>query len=305
MILFYYSGHGFRRSATPTNWPMLAIPGSGGVDYSQILTELTAKNARFTMAMADACNSYIDRGAAPTMNFRAFNEPNPQNYRKLFLEARGRLFATSSKPGQYSYALTEGGAFTVEFLKALRSEINGQQAASWDRIMRAAGRRIGGGSSFQDPIYELAVGAAPAPVADNDNRPNPNRPTPPRPPTPTQDDMPEETVVTDVGEDSDDTVEETEVGGSEYCRDLAGFVGQLQQIESAMPQNVDLRRDRTRRDQLRRIGQQLANIGGDEQFSTIVENFSVGVKLNNWNQVKSSFRQLREYMQRHQRQECS
>ncbi|MBX7057686.1 MAG: caspase family protein [Leptospirales bacterium] len=306
MIFFYYSGHGFRRQTTQTNWPVLAIPNSGGIEYSRILSELSAKNARFTLALADACNSYIDRSVSPTMNFRAFSEPSANNYRQLFLQSRGRVFATSSKPGQYSYAYDDGGAFTLEFMKALRSELNGQQAPSWDRMMRQAGRPIGSGSSVMNPVVQVALNQSPGNVADNDTPPGPpGPPTPPRPNQTTEDED-EAVDIEDVTEydDSDSDDDATEVGSEAYCNELRDFMGTLQRMESNMPANVNLSRDRTRREQLRRMADQLAQMGGDDRYGAIVERLSIAVKLNNWSGFRAAFRDLKSYMTGHQRQHC-
>jgi hypothetical protein len=162
-VFFYYSGHGFRTHNSKTKWPNLYVKKpEPGLEYAKILEILDKKNPRLVIALGDMCNSFSDLKSSSGTD-RAFSEPQPENYKKLFVKTRGRIYASGSKPGQFSFAMNSGGAFTNQWIRALTTELKADNPA-WKRLMTAATKPIkigSAGQATQDPIYELVEESAP------------------------------------------------------------------------------------------------------------------------------------------------
>ena len=156
MVMFYYSGHGFRTESADTKYPFISLNDSS-VDAYWVLEELYGKRPRFTMVVIDSCNnilpdSYtpppIERKSVPGVNVAA-------NYRALFVESEGAIITSSSVPGQYSMALQDGGAYTLELLRSIELAAQGNNP-SWEGIMSAASQPIVfGGGTRQDPQFDI------------------------------------------------------------------------------------------------------------------------------------------------------
>jgi hypothetical protein len=299
-VLFYYSGHGFRTRATPTKWPMLYIPGSRGVDFAELLKIIERKNPRMILAITDSCNSYTDSASrAFGMNLRALEEPSQTAWRKLFLQFRGRIYASSSKAGEYSMAESEGGSYTLQFLRVFRRAIAAPNP-EWDRIMKDSARPIRTGSSqqpTQNPQYELvAQGSAPdtnIQVPDDDMPQPPGDVDGPEPPAPGE--------VVDITPDEPN--EPGDVSGGINCDDLTAFLTRLRQLQSNIAQ-ANLQ-NAQQRERYRPVVQALQQVGGpDDQFNNLVERVAVAYKLNNTARFRSSFGELVNYVTTMQRREC-
>lgn len=302
-VLFYYSGHGFRTRATPTKWPMLYIPGSRGVDFAELLKIIERKNPRMILAITDSCNSYTDSASrAFSMNLRALEEPSQAAWRKLFLQFRGRIYASSSKAGEYSMAEGEGGSYTLQFMRVFRRAIAAPNP-EWDRIMKDSSRPIRTGSSqqpTQNPQYELiAQGSTPD---TNIEVPDEDMPQPPGEVGDT--DPPAPGDVVDITPDEPNEPDEPQdVSGGINCDDLTAFLTRLRQLQSniaqANLQNVQ------QRERYRPVVQALQQVGGpDDQFNNLVERVAVAYKLNNTARFRSSFGELVNYVTTMQQREC-
>lgn len=161
MVLFYYTGHGYRMRSMNTKWPAMALNGpdnqTAGLDQYWVYNMLKQKNPRLLMVMTDACNNYVQEGAIDTtLSVRATQERR-ESYNKLFRQYRGAIIASSSIPGQYSFSGSTGSQFTVAFLRNLRSAL-GEANPSWDRIMKSSVRPLMNGR--QVPQYALNDGGA-------------------------------------------------------------------------------------------------------------------------------------------------
>ncbi len=134
IIVFYYSGHGFRWSNQTDRYPQFDMRSS---DYTR-LTEQTAlpfssidqffatKGARLTLLLADCCNSDVGRNQYTSTTFmasRSYQGAEISKLKKLFLEARGKLIMSGSAPGEYAWCNVNGGFFTLSFMQALKEEI--------------------------------------------------------------------------------------------------------------------------------------------------------------------------------------
>ncbi len=149
IIVFAYSGHGFRWQDQTEKYPMMDLRSSSYANVSadnsanvaDVYNMLTGKGARLTLILSDCCNSSIGRNQLTTSGFlNAKSDVNADMTRlqRLFLNARGNVIATAAQPGQYSWGNNaSGGFFTSSFIQALREEISYFKTAtsSWDAII--------------------------------------------------------------------------------------------------------------------------------------------------------------------------
>ena len=169
-VVFFYTGHGYRTSSFRDKWPAFALKnesgGSAGLDQKWVYNELKDKGARLLIVMADACNSVVPDGAIDTRMALRSGKELPESYRKLFLEARGTILASSSIPGQYSYSGSNGSQFTVAFIESVRKALAGTNP-SWEPIMREATRPLYGGQ--QQPQFAMNDAAGTPGEAERDS----------------------------------------------------------------------------------------------------------------------------------------
>lgn len=165
IVLFYYSGHGFRDKAKdPSPWPYLYFNiDDSFLDYEQVIGELKYKNPRFLLTIVDVCNSYIDsesrslvrRGAE--MISKNMQDKINKNYAHLFLGYKGTINITSSSTGEYSWGGADGGAFTVSFDKTLKNKVKNSDNPTWEDILDETKEVIG---DEEHPYYELDLSAS-------------------------------------------------------------------------------------------------------------------------------------------------
>ncbi len=165
VVLFYYSGHGFRTKKKNTRWPYLYFHNKppDPVDFGWVVDELSGKGARLTIVLTDSCNNVVN------VQIRETQKALPRDatkaaagYRELFLNYRGIIAAASSIPGETSTATSSGSLFTLSFLKAVRGEV-AQPRPTWESLMRkGAGSRLNHQSSngqvmTQMPFYTMRM----------------------------------------------------------------------------------------------------------------------------------------------------
>lgn len=154
VILFYYSGHGFRfEKGQDDQWPYMALQDSVMSEYV-LYSTLHKKNARLLLVIADCCNSYCP-GTAPKYVFKGkvSEETITENYRNLFLKAKGTIIASGCIPGQYSYGGDpDGGAYTSTLITNIRLSVN-SEGSTWKQIFEASNQALVGGK--QQPQYKM------------------------------------------------------------------------------------------------------------------------------------------------------
>lgn len=146
VVIFYYSGHG--TNTTPSDqqndpppdyeWPALAVQGNGNkplLELREVKKTIRDKHPRFFIALADTCNSYSESRPVPGRGDEDKGE-NRESYRKLFLEYKGFVVASSSKPGELSRGVADkGGYFTLAFLDNFHKELNSADP-DWKTILK-------------------------------------------------------------------------------------------------------------------------------------------------------------------------
>jgi hypothetical protein len=166
VLLFYYSGHGYRYADQTDLFPYMAFQSSKNQKLSsemlslkEVSQFLKQKKARLTLVLGDLCNSIININEPLTM------EPTvnvPETYRQLFLYSKGDLIATSSKAGQPSIATSFGSVWTMQLLKIMREAVSEGRIMTWEEILTAAKNKTasqsqGYGGRSQDPVFQTNV----------------------------------------------------------------------------------------------------------------------------------------------------
>jgi hypothetical protein len=158
VVIFYYSGHGINLNKG-SKWPALVF-GGRFLNLDKVRDQIKAKNPRFFMVLADACNNL----AQVISSHRGVGDkgrPLPKNYQSLFLNYRGNIIASSSIPGQKSWGSHgQGGFFTHAFLTHLIEELASSSTPNWQTIMERAKQPLPTDDPehpFQHPQYTMAL----------------------------------------------------------------------------------------------------------------------------------------------------
>ncbi len=176
VVIFYYSGHGYRtENKDPISpWPVLFFSWEeDGMSLDTAVDIIKSKNPRLTIIMADCCNSYLPETLAPLFKVGAKAVPDlstmVDNYKKLFLKTSGLIIVASSEVGEYSYGnRIEGGLYTTAWLSSLRDEVTSDEEPSWEHIFATSIKNIhkdieSYNKTFPDdqitqmPIYSLEI----------------------------------------------------------------------------------------------------------------------------------------------------
>jgi hypothetical protein len=142
VVFFYFSGHGYRtHSKGGSLWPNLYFSlRDEGVEYEKVVTLLQVKKPRLLITVADVCNNVISDAGAPVLVrsiLRRLDSDNQvsENYRRLFLETSGLIRITSAKVGEFAYATSQGGVFTLSFIKNMEREASSSVKADWGHVL--------------------------------------------------------------------------------------------------------------------------------------------------------------------------
>lgn len=174
VIMFLYSGHGFRTPGKDTKWPFLALrdPVSGEhapADFAEVVDLLGERKPRLMIALVDACNN--SAAATGARNDREQGVPLRQltsdlkaGYQRLFLDGKGFLIAAAASPNEVANGEVTGGVLTNEFLRALADEVR-RSSPSWKSIATAATVPLSrtspsGRTERQTPFYRIDMAEA-------------------------------------------------------------------------------------------------------------------------------------------------
>ena len=149
IIVFYYSGHGFRWNDQTDKFPQLdmrysdytPLSNSTALPLSDVSKALTTKGARLNLILSDCCNSNVGRNQVTSTTFmasRSFQGAEINKLKSLFMSSRGSLVFTGSSPSEYSWCNQKGGFFTLSFMQALKEEIGYMRSntPSWNNIIQ-------------------------------------------------------------------------------------------------------------------------------------------------------------------------
>lgn len=148
VVVFVYTGHGFRFKDQKDYYPCLDLSSSAYDDAEQnymalsdIYCNILAKKARLNIVLSDCCNSIINMNQPMVKSNSLFSRSNTnfnlQKLSSLFLKSKGDIIATASSPGEYSWCGENGGFFLLSFFESLRNQISAlnQDTPSWDELI--------------------------------------------------------------------------------------------------------------------------------------------------------------------------
>lgn len=148
VVVFVYTGHGFRFKDQADRYPCIDLTSSAYDDIEQnymalsdIYREITDKDARLNIVLSDCCNSTINMNQpvvrSNSLFSRSYTNFNIQKLNDLFLKTSGDIIATAASPGEYSWCGEDGGFFLLSFFESLRNQISavGQDNPSWNTLI--------------------------------------------------------------------------------------------------------------------------------------------------------------------------
>lgn len=148
VVMFVYTGHGFRWSDQTDRFPQLdmrynpytSITSETSINLQEIYDMITDKGARLNIVMGDCCNSDVGVNQRTNNTFMASRNDanfNRKNLTKLFFESKGNILATAASPGQVSWSnAVNGGFFLSSFFQAFREEIGYMDTdPQWDDMI--------------------------------------------------------------------------------------------------------------------------------------------------------------------------
>ena len=131
-VLFYYSGHGAFDRNTQDHY--LTLNHSDPLARTAVRNAILAQSPKLAVLMTDCCAGVVSLPMAPDagMGMGAGGEAKAIEYpvlRELFFNTQGLVDITSSRPGQVSLGLGDGGLFTNAVLNTI--EANTHVTMNW------------------------------------------------------------------------------------------------------------------------------------------------------------------------------
>jgi len=161
VIVFYYSGHGFRFLDEDQNpWPQFyfSFPNEAA-SFIDVKAVLDSKPCKTLLIVTDCCNNFINSKRASKYQFlskgRIFSKSEKRNLELLFLEGNKKIYVTAARQGSFAYCNQRGGLYTRSFFKAFKQEITKAIFPSWDNILRKSKEYVGKFENAQTPYYEI------------------------------------------------------------------------------------------------------------------------------------------------------
>jgi hypothetical protein len=154
IVIFYYTGHGFRKPHQQSQWPNLYFTqNQTHLSFDEIIGTISSKKPRFALVIADCCNSPFVNGNTPTATKRFYfpyrdNGRVSADLKKLFMDTHGILAISGSSPGEEAWAAPHGGLFTIALLDGL----DPHSPVSWNELLQTLSSKMSG---IQTPQYQF------------------------------------------------------------------------------------------------------------------------------------------------------
>lgn len=181
IVVFYYSGHGFRKKNDGRKFPWIDLRAKPADNYllttmnmEDVFKMIQKKGARFNLVLSDCCNSDVEApvpvGTKPFKTKGSGIQWNEDNCRALFLnKTRMSVLATAAENGQKAGCNMEFGSFFSFFFKGSMENYCSrlQTNVSWDKVFQDAKKQtsnkakhtycdkpyIPANICVQDPVY--------------------------------------------------------------------------------------------------------------------------------------------------------
>jgi len=153
MVVFYYSGHGFRKETTQ-RFPNIKLKThhttredvlNNSLNMEDIFAAIKKKDARFNLILSDCCNNDIETpnstGTKPGKTKSSGIQWDPDNCRRLFLNPTPQsILATAADNGQRASSNNDfGGFFSYYFKTSLENHCSKLKTnVSWDLVLQDA-----------------------------------------------------------------------------------------------------------------------------------------------------------------------
>ncbi len=188
IVIFYYSGHGFRRPETNYRFPFMKLK-SNDVTKSELLTNslniediytlIRNKKARFNLVMSDCCNDAAESSNSIGARIGKLRSSglnwSEENCKKLFMNPQPMsVLATGADLDQRSSSNNTFGSFFTYFFKASMENYFApkNKYATWDLVLRdtkvntthkanytyCEGSTRPRGACYQEPYYKIIFG---------------------------------------------------------------------------------------------------------------------------------------------------
>ncbi len=155
IVVFYYTGHGFRRTTDSSRFPNMDLRFKHEQDYNKeslniqyVYDQLRKKKANLTLVLGDCCNSHIDaprvNASLPPKKKLIVSDWNSKNIRELFLvNRRTSILATAADRTQMATSNNAlGGFFSYYFKVSLDVNCKENQVApNWRKILDEASKQ--------------------------------------------------------------------------------------------------------------------------------------------------------------------
>jgi hypothetical protein len=137
IVIFIYSGHGYRWSNQSSQYPQMALfysrydspSKSNSLNLKEVYDMIVAKGARLNIVLGDCCNNDIgvtSRSGGGGLSSRSYTRGSLNRLRQLFFKERGNIIAAAAQPNETACGSQGSGGY---FLNAFFSAID--RAASY------------------------------------------------------------------------------------------------------------------------------------------------------------------------------
>ncbi len=140
IVVFYFSGHGFRTADSKDQWPYLYLSSDrNAVEGTWFIETIKKIQPRLALLIYDCCNNdpyNIPKFSFPSRQFLMRKAPDYSGLQRLFAQTKGLIIASASIPGKSSYGGDKGGLFTLAFINRLWNE-SGNKDINWEKLMKS------------------------------------------------------------------------------------------------------------------------------------------------------------------------
>jgi hypothetical protein len=152
ILVFYYTGHGFRKKEDRRRYPYMDLRGKtdndmfiNSMNIEDIYNTLrTNTKARLKLVLSDCCNAGVDAtnatGTPPMATKSSGLDWNEENIKKLFFNSPRSILMTSADMGQLATGNSRfGGFFSYFFRVSLEGHFSIlKKNVSWDQVLTEA-----------------------------------------------------------------------------------------------------------------------------------------------------------------------
>jgi len=151
IVVFMYSGHGFRWTNQTSLYPSISlkyssyerVAESNSYLLGDIYNKVSGMGARLSIIIGDCCNSSIgvsSRGGDFALTSRSGTNGNTSKLQQLFLNKKGTILIAAASPNETSCGNSrDGGYLTSSFFQAIAKETSylNTDTPDWDRVIKS------------------------------------------------------------------------------------------------------------------------------------------------------------------------